>query len=219
MSTVVAKLSVSFALFVASCATGTDSVEYTRAEGPVGAGDVGDAASSPRDGALDADVAGPDSASDAAPGADSQVHPLPNEPWRPLGVVYPTPGATATLKLPGDAPTRAALGYLHANCAHCHNDDGTARKDTRLTLRLSVRDVIPGQTTIERNTVGVQADHYATEGLRVQPGRPEASIIVQRMKVRDLSKQMPGLGTERVDRDGLLTIERWIASLVVEEGR
>src|SRR5688572_32754644 len=32
---------------------------------------------------------------------------------------------------PGDETTSAALGYIHANCGHCHNEHGD-RKSTRL---------------------------------------------------------------------------------------
>lgn len=31
-----------------------------------------------------------------------------------------------------------AIGYLHANCGHCHNPNGSARPDTDMNLRLSV---------------------------------------------------------------------------------
>src|SRR5262249_57537884 len=31
------------------------------------------------------------------------------------------PAAAVDFTVPGDATARAALGYLHANCGHCHN--------------------------------------------------------------------------------------------------
>jgi len=129
---------------------------------------------------------------------------------------FVVPGAA--YEIPGAPPTREALGYLHANCAHCHNEDGSARRQTRLTLRLSVHDVTKGQTTIERNTVGVTTDNFLSDttgaqGQRVQAGNTEDSIILQRMKVRGATSQMPYLGTERVDEDGVRLIERWVSSL------
>lgn len=133
---------------------------------------------------------------------------------------FVVPGAA--YEIPGALPTREALGYLHANCAHCHNEDGTARKDTRLTLRLSVHEQTPGQTTIERNTIGVRTDHFVSgtgeEGLRVQAGHAEDSIILHRMKVRGVTTQMPYLGTEKVDEDGVRLIERWVSSLARPDG-
>ena len=46
---------------------------------------------------------------------------------------------------PGDAVASAALGYLHANCAHCHNPQGSARPDTDMNTRLAFDDrIAPG---------------------------------------------------------------------------
>jgi hypothetical protein len=45
--------------------------------------------------------------------------------------------------IPGDAIDHAALGFLHANCGHCHNDTGVIRP-TPLRLRLLV-----GETRVE----------------------------------------------------------------------
>jgi len=135
---------------------------------------------------------------------------------RVLGSSFVVPGAR--YDIPGDEAARAALGYLHANCAHCHNEDGIARKDTRLALRISVHDVTPASTAIERSVVGVLTDHFTDHGepagLRVKPGDPEGSAVVKRMKLRGVEgTAMPPLGTERVDELGLRSIERWITSL------
>jgi hypothetical protein len=139
---------------------------------------------------------------------------------RVMNASFVVPGVS--YDIPGDPRARAALGYLHANCAHCHNDDGTARRDTALVMRLSVHDLTPGQTTIERNLVGVMTDHFSADtgptGLRVSPGDPAASVILQRMRVRQKTKQMPVLGTEKVDETGVETIESWVASLSADAG-
>ena len=51
--------------------------------------------------------------------------------------------------------------------------------------------------------------------IRVVPGAPLESTLFRRMRVRDPERavQMPPLGTEIVDPDGLDLIERWIRSL------
>ena len=36
--------------------------------------------------------------------------------------------------------TAAALGYLHANCGHCHNPHGTSWPDTQMVLRSVIAD-------------------------------------------------------------------------------
>ena len=139
---------------------------------------------------------------------------------RVIGSSFVVPGAP--YDIPGEELARAALGYLHANCAHCHNEGGVARKDTTLSLRISVYDVRPKSTAIERSVISVLTDHFTDldepAGPRVEPGDPEGSILVKRMKLRDRTKQMPVLGTERVDELGVQTIERWIDSLATDAG-
>ena len=50
----------------------------------------------------------------------------------------PTGAATPHYPLPGTAEEKAALGYLHANCGHCHNStsDLVTNNQTALELRL-----------------------------------------------------------------------------------
>ena len=50
------------------------------------------------------------------------------------------PPAAGGYPLGADAATAAALGYLHANCGHCHNQNGTAWPDTQMVLRSVVAD-------------------------------------------------------------------------------
>jgi len=49
--------------------------------------------------------------------------------------------------------------------------------------------------------------------VRVDPGKPEHSVLFRRMGVRDPLDQMPPLGTEKPDREALALLERWIHSL------
>ncbi|HEY0706711.1 MAG TPA: hypothetical protein VGG33_07940, partial [Polyangia bacterium] len=46
---------------------------------------------------------------------------------------------------------------------------------------------------------------------RIHAGRPDTSVLVTRMRSRDPLVQMPPLGTQLVDQQGLALIERWIA--------
>lgn len=48
------------------------------------------------------------------------------------------PAAGADHSVPGSPLVARALGLLHANCGSCHSEDGIARPDTNLILRLSV---------------------------------------------------------------------------------
>jgi hypothetical protein len=116
---------------------------------------------------------------------------------------------------PGDPVVREALGYLHANCAHCHNPEGTARPDTDMNLRLSVMDALPEDTATYRSTLGVELQFFDDSPLvlRVAPGMPDDSGLLFRMTERGPDTQMPPLATEIVDPDGLRIVREWIAAV------
>jgi hypothetical protein len=122
-------------------------------------------------------------------------------------------------EVPGDAATQAALGYLHANCGHCHNPNGSARPDVDMTLQLDLAATTPETTTIWRDTVGVALFRFehACCTVRVAPGDPDASALLYRMSVRDAaaagSDQMPPIASEHVDDAGVELVRAWIASM------
>jgi len=116
---------------------------------------------------------------------------------------------------PGDAVTAAALGYLHANCGHCHNPNGSARPDTDMDLMLSIADRNPADAGAVRTTVG-QALHYYRASpltLRVAPRDPDRSALLHRMLERGTGSQMPPLATEAIDPTGVAIVGAWIESL------
>jgi len=47
----------------------------------------------------------------------------------------------------------------------------------------------------------------------VDPGRPETSILLARVKTNDPDLRMPPLARNMVDRDGAAVLEAWIRSL------
>jgi hypothetical protein len=47
--------------------------------------------------------------------------------------------------------------------------------------------------------------------LRIEPGHPERSGIVQRISSRYPALQMPPLGTALTDKEAIALIERWIS--------
>jgi len=147
------------------------------------------------------------------------------EPGRVLGLsAVQTPSAAeARLLLPVDSPYRVpgddvqarALGYLHANCGHCHNPQGSARPDTDLALRLSVQQRTIEQTSAYLSSVGVALQSFQGTSLelRVAAGEPEQSGLYFRMRERGPRTQMPPIGTEQADADGLATMAAFIAEL------
>src|SRR5262249_8703114 len=106
---------------------------------------------------------------------------------------------------------RAALGYLYANCGHCHNADGPLPS---LGLDFDQRRGAPdADRRVLASALG-QSSHFALPGeatsLRIAAGRPRESALAYRMASRAPAEQMPPLGTKLVDRQGLALIERWI---------
>jgi hypothetical protein len=107
---------------------------------------------------------------------------------------------------------RAALGYLHGNCGHCHNDQGPLRN-----VGLYLRQKALGSSQAVEATVGhpvkKPAPGQSPEAVnRIEPGYPERSGLVQRIGSRYPALQMPPLGTELVDHEAIALLEHWIAS-------
>jgi hypothetical protein len=106
---------------------------------------------------------------------------------------------------------RAALGYLHGNCASCHNGRGPlADLDFSLEVRLGSGVSKPGAllTGVDRNARFQPAG--SAPKARLAPGHPEASLLLERMSRRDPISQMPPLGSRVVDHEAVALVERWI---------
>lgn len=93
----------------------------------------------------------------------------------------PAAWAVQPPQAPGNGSAeRAARGYLHGNCAHCHHDEGVPRP-----LRLAL----------------------SADG-RPAPA-PDLSRVLRRMATRDPYRQMPPLGTRHPDPAGLALVQAW----------
>jgi hypothetical protein len=118
------------------------------------------------------------------------------------GVLVPAPPEAAESIAAPDDLTRDVLGYLHGNCAHCHN--GVPGPSTSFDMRHSVAlDTLVGQPTEASG---------APPGLRVAPGSPEDSVLLTLFTVTG-EDQMPPLGAQRIDQEAAAMIERWIEGL------
>ena len=124
----------------------------------------------------------------------------------------------ATLQRPAQfaarsATERAALGYLHANCGHCHNRSG-AGVPLRLTLAQSAADPEASRAATLASMLGVagrfRTPAWPEAGHLIEPGQPSHSTLALRMRSRDARVQMPPLGTDIADDEGLRLVERWI---------
>jgi hypothetical protein len=110
---------------------------------------------------------------------------------------------------------RAALGYLHGNCGHCHSDDSMLKN-----LEFGLRHALvhePGAP--ERAIATAVGKHFKAQAAgqtedavyRIEPGHPERSVVLQRMGSRYAALQMPPLGTVVVDDEATALVSRWIA--------
>ena len=109
---------------------------------------------------------------------------------------------------------RAALGYLHGNCGHCHNEQGSLR-NVGLFFRHSFdRAVPPAIVSTVGHPVRKQAPGQSADAkFRVEPGHPDRSSVLQRMGSRYSALQMPPMGTELVDEEAVALLRRWVTEL------
>jgi hypothetical protein len=107
---------------------------------------------------------------------------------------------------------RAALGYLHGNCGHCHNAGGKLR-NIGLDLYRGAADASAVASLVGRPVRKPAPGQSPGAVLRVEPGHPERSALAERMGSRWAALQMPPLGTELVDEEALALVRRWITEL------
>ena len=124
-------------------------------------------------------------------------------------------------RLPADAPRIArwddaaaplearARAYLEINCAHCHNPAGAAsnsglfldwRQGDRTALGIRKRPVAAGRGSGDRD-------------FAIQPGAPDASILIYRMESTDPGIAMPELGRATVHKEDVALVHDWIDAM------
>jgi hypothetical protein len=116
---------------------------------------------------------------------------------------------------------RAAIGYLSTNCGNCHN-----RESSLASLGLNLKYTLSGAGSREPGasecapalvTAAGKRGHWVVpdaqeESRLINPGKPEASAIVRRVKSRRPSSQMPPLGSVVVDKQGVDILTAWVNS-------
>lgn len=116
--------------------------------------------------------------------------------------------------------TRAVLGYLAANCGVCHNGRGEI---AALGPTIRYRDLLEDGEAVAHRLVG-QATRWQLPGrpegssVLVEPGAPDHSALLARMRSRSPSTQMPPLGTVLRDQQAVDVITRWIGDLARANG-
>ena len=112
---------------------------------------------------------------------------------------------------------RAVLGYLHANCGHCHNDTGPLAS-LELALAQSARPA-SGSAARTLATLLRFKSRYTlplAEPLaqRIAPGNPAASTLLHRLRSTNPSARMPPLGVSAIDSEAAALVENWIRNLI-----
>jgi hypothetical protein len=105
-----------------------------------------------------------------------------------------------------DALTEEVLGYLHGNCAHCHNRSPNASSPLSLEHDMTLA-----------STIGVEtAGSGQAAGIRVVPGEPDESILFQAFW-RDENgaevEDMPPVGVQVLDTAAARMLREWITAL------
>ena len=130
----------------------------------------------------------------------------------------PPSGSAPHYPLPGTGSATAAIGYLHANCGHCHNPQSQVymSEGVHMELRLTVGSLGALSTTPVYQTA---VDHDATfpiDGLtkRIVSRDPTHSILIDRFTADPTSaKHMPLVGAEVIDQTAATTLTDWITNI------
>ncbi len=123
--------------------------------------------------------------------------------------IFLYPEKIAPVEIPGTDLEKEALGYLHGNCAHCHNPASPIFFSTNLDLRYA---------RAKHSTINAVPQKFAgsdSSSLRIKPGYPQQSLLFQLMAhtFSDTSIIMPPLGTSMIDTAGLELVRKWIEAL------
>lgn len=158
----------------------------------------------------------PDEASVQIPRSEPiQVSQL--DTWTTNGLLAGAPHGEAAPSVPEAFDPRAPLelrarAYLDVNCAHCHNPQGPAHT-SGLDLRWSQHE--PIAWGVGKRPVAAGRGSAGFE-FAIEPGHPERSILLHRMRSTDPGVMMPEIGRQLVDEHGAALIEEWIARMDAE---
>ncbi len=116
----------------------------------------------------------------------------------------------ATPRVPGNEIEQAALGYLHANCSHCHNASRPNRPGARCFDPESDIDFL---LRVEEEQTVSATSAYRTTTEVIEPGKPDSSQVIDLMSQRSRFSQMPPLASEVVDTAAVTLLRRWIEEM------
>ena len=102
-----------------------------------------------------------------------------------------------------------ARAYLDINCAHCHNPSGAANSSGLFLASEQPYGIQFGickpPIAAGRGSGGILFDIF--------PGKPESSILFQRLKSTQVAAKMPEIDKSIVHQEGLELLDAWIRQL------
>jgi hypothetical protein len=113
-------------------------------------------------------------------------------------------------RVPGNATEQAALGYLHANCSHCHNASRPKRAGSRC---FDPEDDIDFLLRAEERPTASETAAYRTTADVIEAGKPSSSRMIELVNQRSRFSQMPPLASEVVDVTAVRLLSRWIEEM------
>lgn len=107
---------------------------------------------------------------------------------------------------------RKALGYMHANCSHCHNQNHPMGG---LGMHLKSKTSFKSRSEHEaiKTTIGVYTRGFYQADFRVEASNSEDSAIYMRLNSTQRGVQMAPIGKSTIDHDGVKIIKDWIDGL------
>ena len=118
---------------------------------------------------------------------------------------------TDTPQVPGNETEQAALGYLHANCSHCHNASRPSRGGSRCFDPENDIDFL--LRTDDGPTVSETSTYRTAMHVCIEPGQPSRSKMIDLVGRRGRFNPMPPLASEVVDATAVALIHRWIEAM------
>jgi hypothetical protein len=118
------------------------------------------------------------------------------------------PALPATIE--EDARTSEFLGFLYANCVHCHNGFNGLSSSFDMRPPIALENLVGRETGSSAGSIGI----------RVIPGDPEGSVLYQAIsgETNDPElKEMPPLGVQRRDFESIERVYDWISALPSDE--
>jgi putative heme-binding domain-containing protein len=113
--------------------------------------------------------------------------------------------SAARLKANGPVEDRARA-WLHANCAHCHRQNGGGSVAIMLNAELALNETRLVEERPFRGEFGLP------EARVIAPGVPWRSVLLNRV-MRSGSGHMPATGAREPDPDAIRLLRDWIASM------